>query len=128
MLLFFQASSLPPAAKSLVIITIVYAVVQSLKQAPWFSTYVKGWWAVAVNSVFAATGILVLIPENQLYTLNTLLLLINTVLGAAGIHGTVSTLRTPTVPATLPPDATVVNLPAHLVPDDPAAKPVEPKP
>jgi hypothetical protein len=127
LLLLLITITVPPAAKTLVVIGVVYAIVQGLKKAPWFSTYLKGWWAVGVNYIFTATGLLIFIPENQLYTVNTLMMLVTTGLGAAGIHGTVATLTTPEMAVTFPPNPEVLEAKAHLTPNNPAAVPVDPK-
>ena len=119
--------SVPPAAKVLAVIGAVYGILQTAKKIPAFTKYLTGWVAVAVNVALSAGGLVLAIPADQLYTTNTLLALISTALGAAGIHGTVSAMTPPTVLATVPPSTEVKAVPAALVPTDPAAVPVENK-
>lgn len=87
--------TVPPAAKVLAIVAVVYPLIQGLKKIKTLTPYIKGWWAVALNVVLSALGLLVTIPANQLYTTNTAIALLTAVLAAAGVHGTVSTLSKP---------------------------------
>ena len=91
-LLLLIAITIPPAAKALVVIGAVYAVLQGLKKVPGLSNILQGWVAIAFNVALSACGLLVTIPPDQLYTTNTFLVLLSTILGAAGIHGTVTTM------------------------------------
>jgi hypothetical protein len=93
-LLLLVALTIPPAAKVLAVTAVVYATIQALKKVPTLAPYLKGWVAVAVNILFSASGLIITIPAAQLYTQETLLTLITTVLTAAGIHGTVQNLST----------------------------------
>ena len=117
--------SVPPAAKVLAVIGAVYGIIQAAKKIPAFTKYLTGWVAIAVNVLLSAGGLLIAIPADQLYTANTLLALISTALGAAGIHGTVSAMSPPTILATVPPSTQVKEVAATLVPDNPAAVPAE---
>ena len=119
--------TIPPAAKVLGVATSVYLALQAAKKIPGLTKYLTGWVAIAVNVLMTATGLLLTIPADQLYTENTAMLLITTILGAAGIHGTVSKMSEPTVLATIPPSTQVKEVPATLVPDNPAAVAVDPK-
>ena len=87
--------TVPPAVKVLAIAAFVYAIMQAAKKSPWLSPYLKGWVAVAVNVVLTIAGIVMAIPANQLYTMDTLQLILITVLTSAGVHGTVSKLVNP---------------------------------
>ena len=101
------AFTIPPAAKMLAIIGSVYELLQGAKKIPALTKYLTGWVAIAGNVALTACGLLIVIPPDQLYTTNTLLLLVTTVMGAAGIHGTVSALSSTTVLATVPPSTAV---------------------
>lgn len=126
MIIIFLAVTIPPAAKVLAIVGSVYGILQGLKQVPKFTKNLTGWIAVAVNVLLTAGGLLIAIPADQLYTTNTLVLLITTILGSAGVHGTVKSMSPPTVLATIPPSTQAKEVPATLVPDNPAAVPVDP--
>jgi hypothetical protein len=82
--------TIPPAAKILAVVAVVYPLVQMLKKAPPLARYIKGWVAIALNIALSAGGLLIAIPADQLYTTNTLIALFQVVLGAAGVHGTVN--------------------------------------
>lgn len=97
--LVVAALTIPPAAKVLAVVALVYPLVQALKKAPLLAPYIKGWVAIALNVVLSAGGLLIAVPADQLYSTNTLIALVQVVLGAAGIHGTVSALT-----AAPPPD------------------------
>lgn len=120
-------ASVPPAAKVLAIVGSVYGILQGLKKIPALTQYLTGWLAVAVNVALTVCGLLVAIPADQLYTANTALLLVTAILGSAGVHGTVKSMSSPTVLATIPPSSAVKEVPATLIPDNPAAVPVDPK-
>lgn len=113
--------NLPPATSALAIIGAIYATIQGLKKIPRLTQYLTGWWAVGLNAALAVCGELIVVPADQLYTVNTLLLLITTILGAAGVHGTVKSMSPPTVLATVPPSTQVKEVPATLEPVNPAA-------
>ena len=118
--------SIPPAAKVLAVIAVVYPVIQLLKKVPALTPYLTGWVAVGLNAVLTACGLLLTIPPDQLYTTNTLITLLTAILGAAGVHGTVASFSTPTMLGTTPPATQIKEVPAKLVPENPADKPVEP--
>lgn len=84
--------TVPPAAKVLAVVVVVYPFIQGIKKIPALTPHIKGWWAVALNIVLSALGLIVTIPADQLYTTNTAFALLTAILAAAGIHGTVSTL------------------------------------
>ena len=86
----------PPAAKMLAIVAVVYPLIQGLKKIPALTPYIKGWWAIALNVALSALGLLITIPADQLYTTNTALALVTAILAAAGVHGTVSNLSAKT--------------------------------
>jgi hypothetical protein len=74
------------------IIAIVYPLLQGLKKLfPGLGGYV----AIALNVALAATGFLVSVPSDQWFQLSTIIAFVSAVLGAAGIHGTVKALSTP---------------------------------
>ena len=125
-LLLMAALSIPPAAKTIAVIASVYGLLQGIKKIPGLTAFITGWKAIALNVALSACGLLITIPADQLYTTNTLLLLLTTGAGAAGVHGTVSALSAPTVLATTPPSTIVKEVPAVLVPTNPSAVPVEP--
>jgi hypothetical protein len=117
-------ASIPPAAKTLAVIVAVYGVLQAVKKIPGINP--TGWVAVLFNLLLTACGLLVVIPADQLYTTGTLIALLTSAASAAGIHGTVKSLSAPTVLATIPPSTAVHEVPATLVPDNPAAVPIRP--
>jgi len=102
--IMFVALTIPPAAKVLAVCGSVYTIIQILKQAPWFKGYLNGWIAIVVNLLFTILAVTLTIPADQLYSMNTAFLILTTVLGSAGIHGTVSALnsQSPNIP---PPNA-----------------------
>ncbi len=95
-LLTFSLAALPSPVKVLAVLGFVYGIIQILKQSSVLAPYITGWKATALNAVLSLLGLLVVIPSDQLYNLSTLGTTITTwlgiVLGAAGIHGTVSRL------------------------------------
>lgn len=93
-LLFFVVT-VPPAAKTLLIIGAVFTILQSAKLSPWFGKYIYGWRALVLNVLLTALGLLATVPAASLYTLNTLVLVITTTLGSAGIHGTKKAIQQP---------------------------------
>lgn len=133
MFILFDTLSLtvPPAAKTLAVVAVVYGVLQLLKKVPVLTQYITGWWAIALNIVLSVCGLLVTIPPSQLYstnTLNSIFTAVLAILSSAGIHGTVKSLKSlqaPQVLATVPPDPNPKEVPATLVPNDPNAIPKE---
>jgi putative copper export protein len=125
-MMLLVALTIPPAAKALAVIGAVYGLIQGAKKIPAVTPYLTGWVAVAVNVILTACGLLLTIPPDQLYTTNTALLLLTTILGAAGVHGTVASFTPPQILASVPPSTQVKEVPATLVPDDPKAVPAEP--
>ena len=95
----FGAINLPPAAATLAVIVTVYGVLQGLKKIPALWPYITGWKAIALNGLLTAAALLATIPAEQLYTTNTLLALVTTMAGSAGIHGTVTAMNKPAAPA-----------------------------
>ena len=110
------ALTIPPAAKVLAIAALVYAVIQGVKQIPALTPYLTGWVAIGVNVALTATGLLIAIPADQLYTMNTLMALVTACLTAAGVHGTVSAMSPPQMLVTTPPATQVHEAPATLQP------------
>ena len=119
--------SIPPAAKVVAIAVIVYPLVQGLKKVSFLAPYLTGWKSMVLNFILGAIGVIVTVAPDQLYTLATLYQILDATGIAAGIHGTVKSLTPPTVLAETPPDGKVKEVPATLVPNDPAAIPVDPK-
>jgi hypothetical protein len=117
------ALTIPPAAKVLAIAALVYAVIQGVKQIPALTPYLTGWVAIGVNVALTATGLLIAIPADQLYTMNTLMALVTACLTAAGVHGTVSAMSPPQMLVTTPPSAVVHEAPATLQPESSKDKP-----
>ena len=89
MMLVAVALAVPPALKVIAVSGLVYAVIQGAKKSPWLGSMIQGWWAVALNVVLTVSGIVAVIPADQLYTMQTLETTILAVLASAGIHGTV---------------------------------------
>src|SRR6267154_204510 len=94
------AIALPPAAKTLIVIGSVYAIMFAAKQNASIAKYLTGWAAVVVNVILTALGLLMAIPADQLYTLNTFTSVVIGVLGSSGIHGMVNAI--PATKATQP--------------------------
>ena len=117
--------TVPPAAKVLAIIALVYPLIQGLKRIPALTPYLTGWVAIMLNVALSACGLLIAIPANQLYTTNTLLALITACLGAAGVHGTVSAMSGPTMLVTTPPSTDVHTAAATLEPESSADQPAK---
>ena len=129
LLVYFTAVTfaIPPAAKTLAVIGAVYGILQGAKKIPALTQYLTGWVAVAFNVALTSGGLLVAIPPDQLYTTNTLMLLVTTILAAAGVHGTVKSFSQPKVLASFPPDPQVKEVPAKLEPLDPNAVVTKPE-
>jgi hypothetical protein len=125
-LVLLTTITVPPAAKVLAVVAVIYPLIQGLKKIPALTPYLKGWWAIALNVALTICGDLIVVPADQLYTTNTLLALVTGALASAGVHGTISSLLPPTVLATIPPDPQVKEVPATLEPVNPAAVPVPP--
>jgi hypothetical protein len=113
--------TVPPAAKVLAVSGAVYGILLAAKKIPALTGFLQGWVAIAFNVALTIAGLVITIPADQLYTVNTALTLISTALAAAGVHGTVKSMSAPTVLATIPPSTQVKEVPATLVPDNPKA-------
>ena len=77
------------AAKVLAISALVYALLQTVKKA---FPALSGWWAVGLNIALSIVGAVIVVPQDQLFSLATLTTLLTAGIaaaGAAGIHGTV---------------------------------------
>ena len=126
-----------PAAKVVAAFILIYTAMAALKKVPAFTPYLNGWVSIAVNIILAVASLFVPpsgITASQLYTTSTAMAVLNAILtamttsaAAAGMHGTLKSLSKPTVLATVPPDPQAKEVPATLVPDNPAAVPVEKK-
>ena len=75
---------------------VVFIAVLLLKQA---MPGISGIWAVVLNFVTTSLAYMLALPEAQWFTLSTLLALAATVAAAAGIHGTINSLKAPEVVA-----------------------------
>jgi hypothetical protein len=128
------AMAVPAPMKTLAVLGFVYAVIQILKRSSLLVPYLKGWVAVGLNAALSGIGLLVVLPPAQLYDPATLGVTFTTwlgiVLGAAGIHGTVTSLSAPTILASVKVDdqRVIQQMPAMLVPIDAKAIPIDPKP
>jgi hypothetical protein len=114
---FAFALAIPPAAKVLAVSVAVYGVLQAVKLAPWFSSWLKGWFAVLFNVVFTIIGLVITIPADQLYTVNTLETLLVTVLASSGIHGTVTKVILPPATSDVTPPLPLPQPPNVIVQD-----------
>lgn len=85
--------TVPPAAKVLAISVAVYGVLQALKRMPWFNNLLKGWWSVAFNVLFSIVGVVAVSPAGDLYSMDTVIRIIQAIGTAAGIHGTVTLMK-----------------------------------
>lgn len=83
----YTFSSVPPAARSLAVIVAVYTIMLAAKQNTWVANHVKGWYGVAFNTLLTILGVLVVVPADQLYSINTIVAVAVSVLGSSGIHG-----------------------------------------
>lgn len=107
-LFLFLTLVVPPAAKVIAVVVVIYGVIQGLKQIPGLKPYLTGWTAITLNIVLSVLALFVgptAIPADQLYTVNTLMTVLSVGLGAAGIHGTVSTMMKKAAPAPAAPPA-----------------------
>jgi hypothetical protein len=77
-------------ARIIAVIGIVYAALQALKLA---FPAIAGGWAILLNVIFSAAGIVVALPAEKVFSLETLTAVIVAAIGAAGVHGTVSSMR-----------------------------------
>lgn len=80
------------ATKVIGVMGAVYAILQALKKT---FPALAGWYAVALNALLSIVGVLVVVPPERFFSLDTLttaIIALITAMGAAGIHGTVSTL------------------------------------
>lgn len=84
--------SVPPAVKVVAVSVSVYGVMQALKKVSFLQPYLCGWVAVLFNVILCALGIITTTPAPNLYTWATALAIIQSCIGAAGIHGTASKL------------------------------------
>lgn len=94
-------SSISLIGVATLLIPVIYIVLQIIKQA-W--TSLSGVTAIVVNFALTAIAYVIALPQDQWFTMSTLLALATTVAGAAGIHGTVKGLLkgsepTPSTPA-----------------------------
>jgi hypothetical protein len=90
-----------PEMKVIAIAAVVFALVQAIKK---FFPKLGGWWALGLNVVLNATGILATAQPGQLFSTGTLLAVVLAIASAAGIHGTWTNLLQPqlTAPAAKP--------------------------
>lgn len=79
--------SFPPAARTLAVSGAVYGIMRAAKFNAWVSAKINGWLAVAFNFVLTVLGLIVVVPAEQLYTLNTFTAVVVGVLSSSGIHG-----------------------------------------
>ena len=89
-ILFHIALNATTAAKVIAIAVVVYPVRQALKKA---LPNLSGWYAVGVNVFLSLLGVIVAVPADQFFTVDTLAMLITAATAAAGIHGTVKNLQ-----------------------------------
>lgn len=80
-------ASFPPAARTLAVSGSVYAIMAAAKKNTWVSQKITGWYAVALNLAFTITGLVIVIPADQLYSTNSMVSIVVGVLGSSGIHG-----------------------------------------
>lgn len=104
------AVSVPPAARSLAVLAAVYAIITAAKLSPWLAQYITGWGGVVVNTVLTVIGLIVVIPADQLYSWNSLVSVIVSVLGSSGIHGMVKNI--PAAPPATPPATGIASAPS----------------
>jgi hypothetical protein len=106
---FSPALSPALAGEVLAISGVVYAALQALKKA---FPVLSGWPAVGINVALSILGAVIVIPQDQLFSLSTLTTLLVggiAAAGAAGVHGTVQNLAPASVQAALgqtPPSTT----------------------
>jgi hypothetical protein len=98
MFTFGFALAVPTPVKALAIAAAVYGILQAAKVSPWLGQYVAGWWALLINAALTILAFWLTIPSTQLYTWGTLTATIVTILGSAGIHGSVQKLVLPAPP------------------------------
>jgi hypothetical protein len=106
--------TLPPAAKVVAALILVYTITMGLKKIPALTAYLTGWVAIAVNLILAVGSIFMPpngIQASNLWTTNTFLAVVNavataltTAAGAAGIHGTIKSMSAPQMLVTTPPE------------------------
>lgn len=77
-------------ARIIAVIGIVFAAVQAAKLA---FPAIAGGWAILLNIVLSTAGIVVALPAEKVFSLETLSAVIVAAIGAAGVHGTVSAVR-----------------------------------
>lgn len=94
LILFFAVGTgVPLAGKILIIAPVVYAILQGLKK---LLPAITGYWAIGLNVAFSIVGFVIMVPVDQLFTINTLLGLIGAIAASAGIHGTTTAMTKPT--------------------------------
>lgn len=89
------------AGKVLAISGSAYAVLQALKKV---FPGISGYWAVALNVAINVIGVLIVLPPEKLFSLEsltTLLIAGITAAGSAGIHGTVQNVAPAAVQSVL---------------------------
>ena len=79
------------ATKVIAIAAVIYPVLELVKK---LIPQVSGWYSVGLNVFLSTVGIIMAVPADQLFTLNTLIMLVTASTAAAGIHGTVQNMRT----------------------------------
>jgi len=89
---FSLALAVPTPVKALAIAAAVYGILQAAKASPWLGQYITGWWALLLNGALTIVAFVLTIPASQLYSWGTLTAILVTILGSAGIHGSVKTL------------------------------------
>lgn len=82
-------------AVATIAIPVVYIILQTVKKA---IPSLTGVWAIIVNLVLTSITYVIGLPQEQWFTMNTLLALAASAAGAAGIHGTVKSLSAPSAP------------------------------
>lgn len=87
--------TVPPAVKVIAVSAFVYGLIQALKQAPLLKPYLKNNYVqIALNVALNIAGVLAVTPADQLYTLDTLMKILQSFTAAAGIHGTIQAIIT----------------------------------
>lgn len=86
------ALTVPTPVKALAIAAAVYAILQAAKASPWLGKYITGWWALILNGLLTVLAFIATVPAAQLYTWGTVEAIVLTILGGAGIHGSVQNL------------------------------------
>lgn len=84
--------SWPTPVTALAIAAAVYSILQAAKASPWLGQYITGWFALILNGALTVLAYVATVPSAQLYSWTTVTAIIITVLGGAGIHGSVKNL------------------------------------